>query len=59
MIADRIVKAIVALRGAGHVLAQNGTHGFELLNKPYSVEELSRVLRKATTGRRRKRSVGK
>ncbi|MCW6512452.1 ATP-binding protein [Hyphomicrobiales bacterium BP6-180914] len=33
--------------GYSHVLAQNGTFGFELLQKPYSVEDLSRVLRKA------------
>ena len=26
---------------------KNGTFGFELLHKPYSVEQLSRVLRKA------------
>jgi hypothetical protein len=32
------------------VLADDN-HGFELLHKPYSVEELSRVLRRAMAGR--------
>ena len=39
---------VVLTSGYSHVLAQNGKHGFELLHKPYSVEQLSRVLRKAT-----------
>jgi signal transduction histidine kinase/CheY-like chemotaxis protein len=38
---------VVLTSGYSHVLAQNGTDGFELLGKPYSVEELSRVLRRA------------
>ncbi|MEH3121621.1 MAG: ATP-binding protein [Sphingomonas phyllosphaerae] len=38
---------IVLTSGYSHVLARNGKHGFELLHKPYSVEQLSRVLRKA------------
>jgi PAS domain S-box-containing protein len=33
--------------GYSHVLADDGSHGFELIHKPYSVEELSRVLRRA------------
>ncbi|MGC2777338.1 MAG: ATP-binding protein [Bradyrhizobium sp.] len=37
---------VVLASGYSHVLAQQGTHGFELLRKPYSIEELSRVLRK-------------
>ena len=37
---------IVLASGYSHVLAQQGTHGFELLRKPYSIEELSRVLHK-------------
>jgi hypothetical protein len=39
----------VLTSGYSHVLAQNGKHGFELLHKPYSVEQLSRVLHKAIT----------
>jgi PAS domain S-box-containing protein len=38
---------VVLTSGYSNVLAQDGTHGFELLHKPYSVEQLSRILRKA------------
>ncbi|SFP80695.1 ATP-binding protein [Sphingomonas rubra] len=37
---------VILASGYSHVLAENGKHGFELLHKPYSIEELSRVLRK-------------
>ncbi|MBB3349841.1 ATP-binding protein [Sphingomonas sp. BK069] len=37
---------IILTSGYSHVLAQNGRHGFELLHKPYSIEQLSRVFRK-------------
>lgn len=41
--------------GYSHVLADDENHGFALLHKPYSVEELSEVLRRAmTTGRQRR-----
>ncbi|MBY0295949.1 MAG: response regulator [Methylobacterium sp.] len=43
---------VVLTSGYSHVLAQEGAHGFDLVQKPYSVEQLSRVLRKAVTGRR-------
>lgn len=35
---------VVLASGYSHVLAQNGSAGFELLHKPYSVEQLSRLL---------------
>ncbi|MEG8039381.1 PAS domain-containing protein [Sphingomonas sp. LR60] len=38
---------IVLTSGYAHVLAENWQHGFELLHKPYSIEQLSRVLRGA------------
>jgi len=38
---------IVLNSGYSHVLADDGNHGFDLLHKPYSVEELSKVLRRA------------
>lgn len=38
---------VVLTSGYSHVLAQEGTHGFDLLQKPYSVEALSRVIRRA------------
>jgi CheY-like chemotaxis protein len=47
---------VVLTSGYSDVLAQNGTFGFELLHKPYSIEELSRILRKASTWKRRKRA---
>ncbi|WP_156678154.1 PAS domain-containing sensor histidine kinase [Sphingomonas profundi] len=46
---------IILTSGYSHVLSQNGQHGFELLHKPYSVEQLSHVLRKAITWQVRKR----
>ena len=42
---------VILTSGYSHVLAQNGRHGFELLHKPYSLEQLSRVLRKALLGK--------
>jgi signal transduction histidine kinase/ActR/RegA family two-component response regulator len=38
---------VVLASGYSHVLAQEGTHGFELIHKPYSADQLSRVLRRA------------
>ena len=35
---------ILLTSGYSHVMAQNGTFGFELLHKPYSIEQLSRLL---------------
>jgi CheY-like chemotaxis protein len=37
---------VVLTSGYSHVLAQEGPHGFELLHKPYTAEEVSRVLRR-------------
>jgi len=44
---------VVLTSGYSHVLAQEGTHGFELLHKPYSVEQLSHVLSRVVAARRR------
>jgi CheY-like chemotaxis protein len=38
---------VVLASGYSHVLADEGSHGFELVQKPYSVEALSRVLHRA------------
>ncbi|KQO76332.1 PAS domain S-box protein [Methylobacterium sp. Leaf88] len=38
---------VVLASGYSDVLAAQGTHGFELLRKPYSVADLSRILRRA------------
>lgn len=37
---------VVLASGYSHVLAQEGAHGFELLQKPYSAETLSKTLRR-------------
>jgi DNA-binding NtrC family response regulator len=42
---------VVLNSGYAHVLAEGDHHGFELLHKPYSVEDLSKVLRKAIVAR--------
>ena len=46
---------IILTSGYSDVLARTGTDGFELLHKPYSIDELSRALRKVSN--RRKRSL--
>ena len=44
---------VVLTSGYSHVLAQEGVHDFLLVQKPYSVEQLSRVLREAVRKGRR------
>ncbi|SFV06961.1 His Kinase A (phospho-acceptor) domain-containing protein [Methylobacterium sp. 174MFSha1.1] len=41
---------VVLTSGYSHVLAEEGSHGFELLHKPYSAEQLSHVLRRIGSG---------
>jgi len=43
--------AVVLTSGYSQVLAEEGRHGFELLHKPYAVEDLSRLLRRVTRSR--------
>ncbi len=43
---------VVLTSGYSSVLAQNTDRGFELIQKPYSVEALSRILRKAIAEKR-------
>ncbi len=43
---------VVLTSGFSHVLAEEGRHGFELLQKPYAAEDLSRMLRRVARGRR-------
>lgn len=42
---------VVLTSGYSHVLAEEGRHGFELLHKPYAIEDVSRVLRRAIRAR--------
>ena len=37
---------VLLASGYSHVLAQDGSHGFELLHKPYSADQLGRILSK-------------
>jgi len=41
---------VILTSGYSHVLAEDARHGFELLRKPYAIEDLSRVLRKVFGG---------
>ncbi|RYF07218.1 MAG: hypothetical protein EOO40_08545, partial [Deltaproteobacteria bacterium] len=50
---------VLLASGYSHVLSQNGTYGFELLHKPYSVEDLSRLLRNVAKWQRRARILGR
>jgi len=43
---------VVLTSGYSHVLAEEGSHGFELLQKPYAAADVSRVL-----GRVRRRAL--
>lgn len=49
---------VVLTSGYSHVLAEEGRHGFELLKKPYAVEDLSRILRSVTRARPKYRQDG-
>ena len=42
---------VLLTSGYSHVLAEDGRHGFELLQKPYAAEDLSAALRRLTRGR--------
>lgn len=42
---------VVLTSGYSEVLAEEGRHGFDLIQKPYAAEELSRVLRRVTRAR--------
>ena len=43
--------------GYSHLLSQNGSYGFELLQKPYSIEQLAAVLNKVGRWRSEKRGA--
>ena len=47
---------VILTSGYSHVLAEDARHGFDLLRKPYAVEDLSRVLRKVLGERTVERS---
>ena len=41
---------VVLTSGYSHVLAEEGPHGFDLVHKPYSAEQISRALHRAIQG---------
>jgi two-component system, NtrC family, sensor kinase len=48
---------VVLTSGYSHLLSQNGSYGFELLQKPYSIEQLSRLLHKVGRWRNGRRGA--
>ena len=48
---------VVLTSGYSHALSENGSDGLELLQKPYSIEQLSRVLHRAGRWRKVKRAT--
>lgn len=46
---------VLLASGYSHVLAQDGLHGFELLHKPYSADQLGRILGKVVPSPERRR----
>jgi two-component system, NtrC family, sensor kinase len=48
---------VVLTSGYSHVLSEHGSHGFELLQKPYSIEQLSNVLHRL--GRQKPRQAAR
>jgi hypothetical protein len=48
---------VVLTSGYGHVLAEEGRHGFALLQKSYAAEELTRVLRRLIQDRTMRESA--
>lgn len=46
---------VLLTSGYSHVLAKHGSHGFELLHKPYSIDQLSKYLHMTVTSHRKKR----
>jgi two-component system NtrC family sensor kinase len=49
--------AVVLTSGYSHGLSESGSDGLELLQKPYSIEQLSRVLHKVVHWRKAKRAT--
>jgi len=48
---------VVLTSGYSHVLSEHGSHGFELLQKPYTIEQLSHVLHRL--GRRQSKQAAR
>ena len=48
---------VVLTSGYSHVLSEHGSSGYELLQKPYSAEQLARVLNRLGHARRQQRAA--
>lgn len=48
---------VVLTSGYSHVLSEHGSTGYELLQKPYSIEQLARVLNRLGRSRRERRAT--
>jgi signal transduction histidine kinase/ActR/RegA family two-component response regulator len=48
---------VILASGYSHVLAADGTDGFELIHKPYSIDQVSRILRRAAVTRNMQRAA--
>jgi signal transduction histidine kinase/ActR/RegA family two-component response regulator len=48
---------VILASGYSHVLAADGTDGFELIHKPYSIDQVSRILRRAAVARNMQRAA--
>lgn len=48
---------VMLASGYSHVLAADGDQGFELIHKPYSIDELSRVIRKVLKAAKVNRAI--
>ena len=48
---------VLLTSGYSHLLAEQGSHGFELLQKPYSVDDLARLLSRAMAAQPRGRAA--
>lgn len=48
---------VLLTSGYSHVLSQHGSHGFDLLHKPYSIEQLAEHLHQVVTSNSRGRDI--
>jgi hypothetical protein len=48
---------VLLTSGYSHVLSQHGIYGFDLLHKPYSIEQVAEDLHKVVTPNSRRRDI--
>lgn len=47
-------RPVVLASGYSHILGENGADGFELIQKRYSIDRVSQILRQSAAGRERR-----